>query len=282
MHRTVSPSGDWEIVLGEPSSDVRPCVQGWYVGSVERITGTLTRLQVPHPGVVCIFSFGDPYRVADPRDQSCAPWLDSFVAGLYDGFVHVDARGRSQCVQCNLTPLGAVRLLGMPLEAIANRAVAMGDVLEGADTTFVAQLHEAGSWEGRFALLDQLWRRRLQVAPDVPPLVTHAWHALESSGGNASVEALARALSCSRKRLAAHFRAHVGLTPRRVGRILRFGHVVERLHASGGRRLSGIAHACGYYDHAHLDRDFQDFAGCSPTHYLSRRDPDFGVILGNA
>jgi AraC-like DNA-binding protein len=58
--------------------------------------------------------------------------------------------------------------------------------------------------------------------------------------------------------------------------------VVERLHASGGRRLSEIAHACGYYDHAHLDRDFQDFAGCSPTHYLSRRDPDFGVILGNA
>ena len=32
--------------------------------------------------------------------------------------------------------------------------------------------------------------------------------------------------------------------------------------------LSDVAHACGYYDHAHLVRDFQAFLGCSPTTWL--------------
>jgi AraC-like DNA-binding protein len=195
--------------------------------------------------------------------------------------VHVDARGRSQCVQCNLTPLGAVRLLGMPLEALANRTVPMHTVLGQFGDELVARLHEARSWDERFAVIERGWRARLARAAAIPAVVAQAWHALETSGGNASIEGLARDLACSRKRLAREFRAHIGLSPKLMGRILRFGRVVDQLHASGGRRLSEVAHACGYYDHAHFDRDFQDFAGCSPSAYLALRDPDFGVIVGS-
>jgi AraC-like DNA-binding protein len=32
--------------------------------------------------------------------------------------------------------------------------------------------------------------------------------------------------------------------------------------------LAGVAADAGYYDQAHLDRDFGSFAGCSPTGWL--------------
>jgi AraC-like DNA-binding protein len=34
-----------------------------------------------------------------------------------------------------------------------------------------------------------------------------------------------------------------------------------------------VALTCGYYDQSHLIRDFQEFAGLSPTAYLTRRGP---------
>ncbi len=73
VHRMSSPLGEWELALGEPSPALRPFVQGSYAGSIERNTGLLTRLEIPHPGIVCIFNLGDPLsrdRSAQPRRQA--------------------------------------------------------------------------------------------------------------------------------------------------------------------------------------------------------------------
>lgn len=279
VRRLSSPLGDWELAVGEPSTALRPYVQGRYAGSVERIPGTLTRLEVPHPGIVCIFNFGDAYRVTDPRNGGKGEWLASFVAGLYDSYVHVDARGTSQCVQCNLTPLGALRLLGLPLEALTNRSVSMETVLGAEARELAERMAEAVSWEARFALLEAAWLARLARAREIPPIVQETWRALVRADGNIEVGAVARAMGCSRKRLTTQFRTQVGLPPKVLSRILRFHRVVERLVGTEGRRLSEVAHACGYYDHAHFDRDFRDFAGCSPSTYFAMRHPTFGAVI---
>ena len=103
--------------------------------------------------------------------------------------------------------------------------------------------NHAPTWERRFALLDRVWRKRLQGAPEVPPIVTSAWHALTRSAGRVAVAELAQSLGCSRKRLTAGFREHVGLLPKSLARIIRFRRVVQCLVASEGERLSETAPA---------------------------------------
>jgi len=70
----------------------------------------------------------------------------------------------------------------------------------------------------------------------------------------------------------------VGLTPKTVARIVRFGRVAERLRLASGVRWSELALDTGYYDQSHLLRDFTDFAGTTPTTYRAQVLPDGGVI----
>jgi len=54
-------------------------------------------------------------------------------------------------------------------------------------------------------------------------------------------------------------------------RMLRFRHASDCLLGASSSSLSELAATCGYYDQAHLDRDFRDFAQTTPTAYLAER-----------
>jgi AraC-like DNA-binding protein len=70
----------------------------------------------------------------------------------------------------------------------------------------------------------------------------------------------------------------VGLPPKTLARIFRFDRAVSLL-AQRDARLADVAFECGYYDQAHLNRDFRGFAGTSPASFARQIVPDGGVIL---
>jgi transcriptional regulator GlxA family with amidase domain len=70
------------------------------------------------------------------------------------------------------------------------------------------------------------------------------------------------------------FREQLGPPPKTVARLVRFQRAVGSLARTRGYRLAEIAQACGYYDQAHLSRDFRELAGVSPSAFESSLLPD--------
>ena len=93
--------------------------------------------------------------------------------------------------------------------------------------------------------------------------VSWAWQRLCATHGRVRISELAEELGWSRKRLVAGFREHVGLAPKTVARVLRFQHAV-RLAEQTQLGWLEIAFRCGYYDQAHLIREFRAISGCTP------------------
>jgi AraC-like DNA-binding protein len=274
-----SPAVRWEMAHRAPHPALRGLVSG-YVGYEERRAGPLRRREVPHGVVTLVLSFGDAMTMSRPDVGGSAVEARSFVSGLTEGPVVTAHRGRQHGVQVDLYPLGAYVLLGVPQRHLANDVVPLDALLGGAADRLVEQLALAPGWEERFALLDGDLLQRLAVGVRPAAEVERAWRRVVSTAGRVPVEVLADEVGWSRRHLAARFREQVGLPPKRVARVLRFEHALRAVADASPGRWADVAVRCGYYDQAHLARDFRDLAGLPPGRLLALRSPDGGFAAG--
>ncbi|MBA2306101.1 MAG: helix-turn-helix transcriptional regulator [Acidobacteria bacterium] len=98
-----------------------------------------------------------------------------------------------------------------------------------------------------------------------------------------SIDALAGQASISRRHLERRFQAAVGISPKRLARIIRFQTALHVLgEADPRRRGAATAAACGFADQSHFIREFRELAGCSPAEHLLRQGDMTGFfITGN-
>lgn len=267
-----SVDGRWTLVRRAPAPALSRYVLG-YEGYLERGGRPVWRREAATPVVPLIINVDAPWDIGEvARPHEARAFARSFVAGLHDRPVLVGSRGRALCLQVDLTPLGALRLLAVPMQSLAGRTVELADVV-GSFADELEDLFDTPGWAARFDALDRLLLKRLAEARPTSHLVVAAWGAIERSGGQVSVGALARGLDTSRKHLDALFRHALGMSPKRLARLHRFARALERLSGSDAS-LAEVAQACGYYDQAHLNRDFRAFAGEAPLAHLSRHLED--------
>jgi AraC-like DNA-binding protein len=274
--RHQSALGCWEYAIAKPQPSLYPHVRDRYYGWIEQMATPLCRREVPTEEVPVIINFGAPFRLFDQADPS--RWTDyrSFTTGAYDAYVLVGSTGPSAGIQVNLTILGARLFLGRPLYELKNRAVALEDLFGPDAARLTEALYEAPSWDARFAILDRELAARISRARTPPAAVLCAWHRLVASGGRVSIGSIVGEVGCSQRHLIAQFREEIGLSPKTLARVLRFGRAIRVIKEGGGARLSEIAHDCGYYDQAHFSRDFREFAGVTPSELIASQLPDRG------
>ena len=219
----------------------------------------MRRREGPGRHVVVIVSFGEDWLIDGERFQS-------FAAGLRNRQVTTEHGGRSFGMHVNLAPPAAFMLFGLPLHTFAHRAIPLEEALD--EPFLVDRLYDAGDWTARFRLLDGVLMKRLADAPPPSAGVVWAWRRLVETGGRVAVGALAEELGWSRKRIAARFRAEVGLPPKAAARLLRFDRARELAEQVERPDWVRIALECGYYDQSHLINDFRAVTGRTPATFF--------------
>ena len=101
---------------------------------------------------------------------------------------------------------------------------------------------------------------------DPAPEVTEAWRLIRASGGAVLVRDVASRIGWSVRRLQAQFAAEYGVSPKALARVRRFERSLP-LVAAGEVTLADVATGCGWCDHAHMDRDWRELAGTSPSRW---------------
>jgi AraC-like DNA-binding protein len=257
----------WLMVTAAPHSSLRTHVRR-YIGWWEHRTTPLYRREVPSAEVPLIINFGAPIRLFDVVDRTRSTELASFATGAYDSHVIVEANGSQGGMQIDFTILGMRLFLGQPLADLTNRGVGLEDIFGVDGRRVTMELHDAGTWQDRFDLLDREIGARIAAAKKPAPEVLCTWKRIVDSGGLVSIGALVAETGWSQKHLISQFREHIGLAPKTLARVMRFGRAVDRLRRGKHASLTDLALDCGYYDQSHFDRDFRAFSGVTPTDLL--------------
>lgn len=272
----VSGGVRWELARRRSDPRLAPYVVDM-AGYTEASPAPIMRRELPGPGVVVIFELGPPIRVFEVGSLVDGDRFDGgFVAGLCDGFTLTEHAGYQAGVQLNLTPIGARRLLGMPMSELTNLSMSVRDAFP-QHRELTAQLADLSDWDARFDLLEAFCLERLAANPlsiggDV---VAWAAHQIEQSGGAIDVGALTTELGYSHKHVIRLFRDHIGVPPKLYARIVRFMRLVEHLRGGDETPLSHLAIDLGYSDQSHLNREVRAFSGLAPRE-LRGVDEAFG------
>ena len=269
-----SDLGHWQITLGAPSPDLAAYVVGYW-GYADTSMQVMQRRKAPTGNVTLIINFGPPFRLTDSRhsDVTLEP-RHSFIAGLHETAVLIEATGDSHCVQVDMTPIGAFRFLGCPMDALTHRIVELEDILGASAQQLRTSVYETNNWSARFALLDAAIADRIARTPAASPDITWAWRELHRTGGRIGIGALADAVGCSSQHLITGFHRQIGLSPKKLARIVRFNRTLRQFEKTDDPDWAVIALDNGYYDQAHFNRDFRHFTDCTPGEFVQRRLPD--------
>jgi AraC-like DNA-binding protein len=275
-----------ESAWGVPAPALRPFIAG-YVGYRQAGMAPARHRGLPSPYLTMIFTLGDPLNLVGHPDPRQPPGsYRTLIGGLHTAPALITHPGRQAGIQLMVSPLGARALLGLPAGELASIDVDGSAVLGPLADEIAERLQAAGDWSARFAVLDRALTCRLAAGPAGTAMssamaggaraeVGQAWRCLLAAGGRGAVSGLAGETGWSDRYLRDRFRDETGLTPKAAARVIRFDRarrLLQHRAAAAGMTLPALADLaadCGYYDQAHLAREFRDLAGCPPSAWLA-------------
>jgi methylphosphotriester-DNA--protein-cysteine methyltransferase len=190
----------------------------------------------------------------------------ALVVGSRERPLQVSPTDAFATVGARIRPGGLGRLAGTSARELSDGWVSLEALFGRAGQQLVAALEAAPHLEARAAELTRFVRSMLERrrAPDAR--LAAAVQRLRERRGQDSLHRLRLELGVSERWLERSFAREVGLAPRTLASLLRLHGALQAV--GPGASWADVALAAGYFDQAHLNRDFRRYAGLPPSELL--------------
>jgi AraC-like DNA-binding protein len=250
-----------------PPWRLRELVWSLWVQQVPAQSEPYSHRTVPDGGVHLLHRLGGGLEIRGPRTRPSVEILEPGLTiigvrlrpGVASGLLRVSARD--------------LRDANVAIEDVPGRWGMLGDRLSAATSPRQAL----------GAFLDQLGMEAANgVAPD--PVVQRCVQSLLPHGAGGVGEAASDA-GVSDRHLRRLFDVHVGVSPKVLQGVLRLQGVLADIQTAltgperaGARvRFASLAARHGYFDQAHLTREFRRLVGASPGEFVARTERECGL-----
>ncbi len=220
-----------------------------------------------------VLNLADPFTRVH-ADGSLEAHPVTLLVGQISEAVTLRPGPRVDLVGVRFFPGGLYPFLGVSMVETTNHLGPLQHASASLAADLAERLHDARTHEARAEVLNAHFGPRLPAWTREQALVEVAVGQILVSDGRVTMDGLTAVSAVGARQLERIFRWRVGLPPKLLARIVRFQNVFRQIQQPPRSYdppilWSQVSHVCGYYDQAHLIRDFRQFAGSSPAAYFS-------------
>jgi AraC-like DNA-binding protein len=251
----------------KPQSELRRFVECfWTLESEHDDLQVSPESILPDGCVELILNSGAPFHeVKDSGERIRQP--AHFVVGQMTRPVLIAPTGAVELIGIRFQPGGTMPFLKQPLHELTNRVIELAGLDSALDRELLPALNSSASLTARIQAIESCLTRRAMIFAGDRRLLKLTAAAVRVNG-RTTIDSLAAAAGVSARQLERRFLGEVGIGPKLFCRILRFQQVFSAV-VENSAGWAALAIDCGYYDQAHLIRDFQQFARQTPAVLLA-------------
>lgn len=222
---------------------------------------------LPDGCVELILNFGDRFLQHVDGERTLQP--RNFIVGQMTAPILISASGAVELLGIRFQPGGTRPFLDLPAHEITDQLVELSALSVQFERDLLDACEHAVTLDHRISAVDAFLTSRLGDGKFDPHLLALA-SKIVARRGLVSVDQLASSAGVSSRQLERRFLQEVGLGPKLLARIVRFQQVFRAVDRSNPA-WAEVAIECGYYDQAHLIRDFNQFAQQTPAVLLASK-----------
>jgi AraC-like DNA-binding protein len=224
---------------------------------------------LPDGCVELILNFGARFLQHVDGKQQLQP--RNFVVGQMTGPIVISPSGAVELLGIRFQPGGTRAFLGTPAHEFTDEVVDLGNLSGKLERELSQTCARGRTLVDRVAALDAHLCGQLRQSEYESHVLKLAARIIDCRG-LVSVDELAASAGVSSRQLERRFLREVGIGPKLLARIVRFQQVFRAVEQCDSAWAS-VAVECGYYDQAHLIRDFNQFARQTPAVLFANQSP---------
>lgn len=275
-----SPQKKFDIFL--PSPDLAGTVKYYWKMDDPNLNELHKKSQISPSGYPeLIFQFGDPVIVDFNKNAKEAAPV-AMVAGQIAQSISLEFSSSINCFCVKLMPYALRSIFNIDSSEFTNRTTDMSNIIPSVYPGLYDQLQNSRKDLERIEIIENFLRRSLKKNKScVYPLSVHFINEINSHPYK-SFQSIMDATSLSRRTLERKIKNEIGLSPKKLHRIVRFNKAYSAIKNNPGMRFQDVVFYYGYYDLSHFVNEFNEFSGSSPSQYFRNEDifnPFFAGII---
>jgi AraC-like DNA-binding protein len=250
-----------------PAAALLDCISSYYWFTSELpVFSDMMRAELPQVRLVTAGCASNHYANGD-----VVSGVPALLQGPTSAPVHFTAHGRLHVFGLGLLPLGWAQLVGVPADELADTGVPLDDVFGPCVAGLVDAVVSAADDGARVAAVDRFFLCMLERARAAPRWFTAMTDDWLTASTAPDVDALVAASGMSQRSVERLSRRLYGVTPKMLARKYRTLGAAVRM--ANHEQDSWAEAGEGFYDQAHLIREFKQFTGMTPKRFLDEAAP---------
>lgn len=222
-----------------------------YWSSTDFAENEVKRRILPDGCVDIIFSF---HRQSLPH-----------IVGTMTTFLEIAYLGEVRFIGIRFKPGGITAFTRMPVNEFTDSRVELFSTESVFDKSFGEDIPWERSTTDIISFVDNYLLSRLPKLSPLDERIDYAVSLIKQGKGNISIPIIAEKACLSKRQFERKFLADIGISPKAFSRIFKFRNTRQFLKSGINQSLFNTAVDCGYYDHAHLIKEFKRLSGSLPS-----------------